>query len=37
VLEPFGRLARVDRTALEEDARDVVRYLAPSPSPSPSP
>jgi hypothetical protein len=33
VLEPFGRLARADRAALEDDARDVVRYLAPSPSP----
>jgi hypothetical protein len=27
VLEPFGRLARADRTALESDARDVLRYL----------
>jgi Winged helix DNA-binding domain len=34
VLEPFGRLARADRAALEDDARDVVRFLAPSPSPS---
>jgi hypothetical protein len=32
VLEPFGRLARDDRAALEDDARDVVRYLAPTPS-----
>lgn len=30
VLAPFGRLARADRAALEDDARDVVRYLAPS-------
>jgi hypothetical protein len=30
VLEPFGRLARADRAALEDDARDVVRYLSPS-------
>ncbi|HWF33038.1 MAG TPA: crosslink repair DNA glycosylase YcaQ family protein, partial [Solirubrobacteraceae bacterium] len=30
VLEPFGRLARVDAAALEDDARDVVRYLSPS-------
>lgn len=30
-LEPFGRLARADRAALEEDARDVVRYLSLSP------
>jgi hypothetical protein len=33
VLEPFGRLTRVDRAALEDDARDVVRYLAPTPTP----
>jgi hypothetical protein len=33
VLEPFGRLAHADRVALEDDARDVVRYLAPSPAP----
>ena len=26
-LEPFGRLARADRTALESDADDVVRFL----------
>jgi hypothetical protein len=32
-LEPFGRLARADREALEAEARDVVRYLSP-PSPS---
>jgi hypothetical protein len=31
VLEPFGRLASADRAALEDDARDVIRYLAPSP------
>jgi hypothetical protein len=31
-LEPFGRLARDDRAALEEDARDVARYLASTPS-----
>jgi Winged helix DNA-binding domain len=33
VLEPFARLARADREALEADAHDVVRYLAPSLSP----
>ena len=27
-LEPFGRLARADREALEADARDVTRFLA---------
>ncbi len=27
-LEPFGRLRRVDRTALEADAADVARFLA---------
>jgi hypothetical protein len=32
MLEPFGRLARAERAALEDDARDVVRYLAPTPS-----
>jgi hypothetical protein len=26
-LKPFGRLTRKDRTALESDAKDVVRYL----------
>jgi hypothetical protein len=31
VLEPFGRLARDDRAALEDDACDVVRYLASAP------
>jgi Winged helix DNA-binding domain len=37
-IEPFGRLAREDRAALEEDARDVVRYLAPPmPSAPPTP
>ncbi len=37
-IEPFGRLAREDREALEEDARDVVRYLAPPmPSAPPTP
>jgi hypothetical protein len=30
VLEPFARLARADRAALEDDARDIVRYLAPA-------
>jgi Winged helix DNA-binding domain len=35
VLEPFDGLARADRAALEDDARDVVRYLAPAPSPAP--
>jgi hypothetical protein len=29
-LDPFGRLARADRAALEDDARDVIRYLAPA-------
>jgi hypothetical protein len=33
VLEPFGRLARADRVALEEDAHDVLRYLAAKPKP----
>jgi len=28
VLEPFGRMARADRAALEADAEDVVRFLA---------
>ena len=27
MLEPFGRLARADRAALEEDAADVTRFL----------
>jgi hypothetical protein len=27
VLEPFGRLARADRAALDADAEDVVRFL----------
>lgn len=27
-LQPFGRLARADRAALEDDARDVARFLA---------
>jgi hypothetical protein len=35
VLELFGRLARADRAALEEDAHDVIRYLAPTPTPTP--
>jgi hypothetical protein len=30
-LEPFGRLPRADRAALEADADDVLRYLALSP------
>jgi hypothetical protein len=30
VLEPFGRIARADAAALEEDARDVVRFLGAS-------
>jgi Winged helix DNA-binding domain len=37
VLDPFGRLARADRAALEDDARDVVRYLSPAPAPTPAP
>jgi len=30
VLEPFGPLTRKDNVALEQDARDVVRYLGRS-------
>jgi hypothetical protein len=28
-LEPFGRLAKVDRAALDAEAADVERFLAP--------
>ena len=28
VVEPFGRIARTDRDALDADAQDVVRFLA---------
>jgi hypothetical protein len=27
-LDPFGRLSKAERTALEADARDVARFLA---------
>ena len=36
-LEPFARLTRADKAALEADAGDVLRYLALSPQPAPSP
>jgi hypothetical protein len=31
-IEPFARLARADREALERDAERVRRYLAPAPA-----
>jgi len=34
-LRPFGRLAREDRAALEQDGQDVLRFLAASPAPTP--
>ncbi|MEA2139946.1 MAG: hypothetical protein QOC91_45 [Solirubrobacteraceae bacterium] len=36
-LEPFGRLTRAERAALEADAVDVLRYLSPSPATAPAP